>query len=315
MNHQLIYPQNSSFRILVLADIQESSPLSSEYGNKLLDLIKQTNPQLIVLLGDMIFGPVLFTKKKVKNVILSIVDLLNKAQIPFTFVFGNHDLDSLLSSEKQTELYRSSEYCITPAFNDRECSQSYSLDVLSSDNDKLFSLLFFDSGATCITGYGISYKGPNDTTLEWTKSYLEDSSVPCFAFQHVPVFNIYKLLDSHDRPVQNSVKGHGMFRGKWFTLNENAEGVLGESPCPEWQKEDKQFASWCLSDNMKAAVFGHDHKNSFSGVLNGIHLLQTPCVGTHCYGNDDTRGARIIDINTDGSFTSRIFALNQRGNN
>lgn len=306
----LYYPQNGSFRVLVIADIQESKALSKEYQNMLLKEIKDAAPQLIVLLGDAIFGPVLLTQKRVQKVLASIVGLFDGVKIPFTFVFGNHDLDSIMSPQKQMDIYKSSKYCITPTFADRSCSHSYLLNVLSDSDEKILNLLFFDSGATTLTKYGISYKGPGEDTDVWARDIIQNSSIPCFAFQHVPILSIYNLLSISSKRTNSSVKGHGPYRGKWLSLLPEASGILGESPCPEWLSDDHQILSWSHSDALKAAVFGHDHKNAFEGIVNKITLFQTPCAGLNCYGNDSTRGIRLLDINRDGSFTSKVVFFN-----
>lgn len=64
---------NNSYRILVIADIQVWKPLNTWKRSCLNRLIEVAAPDLIVLLGDMICGPVMFTERRIRAVLYSIL--------------------------------------------------------------------------------------------------------------------------------------------------------------------------------------------------------------------------------------------------
>ena len=168
-------------------------------------------------------------------------------------------------------------------------------------------LLFLDSGATKLSFSGLQYQPASEGQLQYTQSLLSnDACPPLFAFQHVPVPEIYQLLDVVSADSKCAVKGNGPYKGKNLIMKETCHGIMGEAPCPPW-KNAGQFDAWAKSGKVRAAVFGHDHKNAFDGVIDGIALLQTSCTGLHCYGKDELRGTRLLQISADGSFEHRVL--------
>lgn len=299
----LHFDTNGEFRILIIADIQDGNPLDEIKQKKLEQLINVANPGLIVLLGDMIFGPVVFSEKKARAIIESILKPIEKKQIPFAFVTGNHDTDSRVTTDKQMEMYRRSSLCITPMPSDRKCRESYSLFV-QDDNKLAVQLVFHDSGRTHITLRGVLYDPVSYEQLRYeTEALQENKDIPAFVFQHIPVPEIYKLISVTEKETQGSIRTGSFLNRKYMKLKNPQDGTLGEHPCPP-DRNAGQFNNLVQSGNVKAAVFGHDHKNSFCGEVEGIKLIQTACAGLSCYGDDRLRGGRVVKIQSDGKFST-----------
>ncbi len=309
MIRQLQCGPDGRFDILILSDIQEHRPLDAVSLDLIRGAVRRTRPALTVLLGDMIFGVLLHTPRGAEGVISSILGPILEEGVPFALVFGNHDIDSLVREERQLQEYLKSPLCLTPSLGGRECRQGYTLDVKKRDGgETAFSLMFLDSGATSFGRYGIGFRGPDADAVAWSEGILaKRRPLPFFIFQHVPVMSICRLIRSGDTDTGNAVRGRAVYRGRWLTLDAAADGVLGETPCPQWQDRDRQFEGWVRAGCVRAAVFGHDHKNSFEGAVDGIWILQTQCAGLHCYGTDSLRGYRTLSVFEDGSFESAAF--------
>ena len=290
------------FRILVIADVQVARPLRTDNQDKLIRLIDSCNPNLIVLLGDMLWGPGVYTKGKAKKIIDSIVFPIENAKVPFAFISGNHDRDSLVPIKKQVEMYRSSKLCLTPNIEERDCSNAYMLEIKNNGGKTVYQLIFLDCEATRLTLHGIQYAPVNEDQLRYTDKFINQKNrYPTIVFQHIPVLEIYKLIQTTNRPM---IRGHGPYRGKYLELKNIAIGTMREAPCPYWD-DVGQFKAWVQSRSVVAAVFGHDHKNSFTGDVEGIHLIQTSCAGFSCYGDEDLRGGRLLILNDGGQIQTR----------
>lgn len=299
----LQFDNNDQFRILILADIQDTKPLKTDMQDHLDLLIKESNPNLIVLLGDMIFGLVLFSKSRAKSIITSIIGIIEKHNIPFAFIAGNHDMEGALSIEEQIELYCSSACCISPSLTVRECPGSYSLFVHDSNSNPKIHLLFHDSGSTILSLKGVQYKPLRKDQIDYqTKALSNYINIPTYVFQHVPVLEIYKLVKTVDKGKPGAVK-HGK---EYIVLRNPEQGTLGEAPCPPVEN-DGEFDIWKERGNVKAAVFGHDHKNSFVGEVDGISFLQTPSAGLASYGDPLLRGGRVLTLYLDGTFKTHMI--------
>mgnify|MGYP003520743786 FL=1 len=57
---------------------------------------------------------------------------------------------------------------------------------------------------------------------------------------------------------------------------------------------------------------GHDHINTFETELNGIKIVNTAGSTFHSYGNEMTRGMRMITVNEDDTwnFESEMITIN-----
>lgn len=304
----LRFDSYGQFRILIISDIQEWKIPEERYSRYIEKIVQANKPDMAILLGDMLFGPLVWTHRRTEVLIGSIVKLLERYHLPFAFVLGNHDMDSFVPVTQQVDLYRRSSLCITPKISERRCPGAYSIDIRDTNDNAVIRLLMMDSGATRITLSGIQYIPIDNEQLKFTKSLLSDQECPpVFVFQHIPVPEIYSLLKSVPPEVPGAVHGHGSDRNRYFVLKDNADGTLGEAPCPPGENVG-QFDEWIQSGKVRAAVFGHDHKNSFVRSLDGVTLIQTSCAGLNCYGREDIRGCRMLSISSDGSFnTSPIY--------
>ena len=296
--------KDNQFRILVIADIQVWIPLSRDKQSYIRKLIQTASPDLIVLLGDMVCGPLMLTKRRIHAVIHSILEPIWESGIPYTFISGNHDQDARMSLEDQIHIYRENPNCITPLPSDRDCKGAYVVEIMNNNN-KIAKLLFIDNGATQITLQGVQYFPADKIQLDYTQRLLqEETKTPIFIFQHVPVPEIYQLIEVKDAFSSGSVRGHGPYRGKYLSLKKGIDGILGEAPCPSWTNT-QQYVDWKNSRKVAAAIFGHDHKNSFTGEVGGVSFVQVSCAGLTCYGTDSLRGGQLLTLYSNGEWSTK----------
>ena len=296
------------YKILILGDIQTHGMLTDPEKVALAELFRRTEPDFVVFLGDMISGLGGYGWRKLKKMIYAILDSTVGTKIPFAVVSGNHESFTTLPYSRQIEIYRQYPNCLTPSRRDRKCRKAYSLDLSDSKSDKpLFRLLFIDCAGSKATTIGQVYKTTKPSTLNYVKKVLSDPDCPpTVVFQHIIVPDVHRLLKTHDKDSKIGVRGSGPFRGQRVSLLHPEVGVLGECPSPSWINT-LQFADWVKSKKVIAAIFAHDHVNSFEDNISGIGIIQCPCAGMQCYGDEATRGARLVTIARSGKVSSKPY--------
>ena len=109
---------NGKFRVMQVADIQDTQQMSSDTLTFLSAALDEAKPDLVVFTGDQFKGyGVTFLlgdrEKNYEKAISRMVAPLEERNIPFTFVFGNHDDQAFgIPKEKQLKMYQSHKFCI-----------------------------------------------------------------------------------------------------------------------------------------------------------------------------------------------------------
>lgn len=300
----LKFKGDGEFKIMQVADLQDSGFATPATYDYLGSLIKEEDPDLIVLTGDNISGGVgeesieSLARWHVKKAIDETMSFFETFNIPVAVVFGNHDAEGQISKEEQMAMYQTYKCCV--GFDEGEslygCG-TYNLPILSSDGEKVvYNLWMFDSNMYDAVNGGYDYV--HEDQIAW---YVETSNalkaanggvpVPSMSFQHIIVNEIYDALVE----VEAGTPGSIPYGDKALALPEGT-GILGEGPCPGTQ-DSLQFETMVAQGDVKAMFFGHDHVNSFVVPYQGIDIVNTPTSGFGSYGDSATRGVRIITIN------------------
>ncbi len=270
--------RNQSFKIVQFTDLHLIG--GAEFASKndstyqlMRFVIKEENPDLVVLTGDIVVSA------GAEAIWKQVVEHMSDAKVPFAVTFGNHDTESDMSKPKILHFLQSNKYNMT--YNaDQSLSGvgNCSLPIYSTKgNSTPWVIYLFDS-----------HSYPKDTTMgvyDWIKNdqiqwYLKQNAayarkegkpVSALAFFHIPLpeFEVVRkqksVLGSIAEPVCSPRLNSGLF-------------------CSFVEKRDV------------AGVFvGHDHNNDFVGELAGIYLGYGRKTGyASAYDEVLERGARII---------------------
>ncbi len=300
----LKFKGDGEFKIMQVADLQDSPFVVSTTNEYLEKIINEEDPDLIVLTGDNISGGTGdaltegISRWQVKRGIDQFMSFFEKIGIPVAVVFGNHDGEALIGKEEQMAMYQTYKCCVGFDEGDKlyGCG-TYNLPILSSDGEKVvYNLWMFDSNMYDSVNGG--YDHVHEDQIAW---YVETSNalkaanggtpVPSMAFQHIIVNEIYNALVE----VEAGTPGSIPYGDKALALPEGT-GILAEGPCPG-TVDSLQFETMVAQGDVKAMFFGHDHVNSFVVPYQGIDIVNTPTSGFGSYGDKATRGVRIITIN------------------
>jgi 3',5'-cyclic AMP phosphodiesterase CpdA len=309
-----------TLKIMVIADIQDDISVSP-YTLKFIEAaLASETPDLVIFNGDNIQGTapsLIVNPNGVRHSISQFMEPIVKRDIPFALVFGNHDPQTIMSKEDQMKYYLSFANCLAEPNRIGGSVGNYNILIKNAQGKSVFNLWFFDSNSRVYSEYGYGYAYVTNEQLEWFASSAAQLTadngnvgIPSIVFQHIPVPEIYDMLSEVSKGTQDAVEGHGRWKGHYFVANPEfiATGSLGEGPCPP-DYNNGEFDRWIQEGNVKAAVFGHDHVNDFSGTYKNINMIYTPGVGFYSYGNGYKHGVRIIEINESDpeNFSTRLI--------
>lgn len=299
----LRFGDDGKFKIVVFADCQDDD---SPY-QKMIDFmdfaLTVEQPDLVVFTGDNVH---VNTIAKFRTGCRKILAPINAHQVPFAYTFGNHDADKYSNYDtakaQMHDVYMESPYCLTyDAAPSTTGFGNCNIPIYaSSGSDIAFNLWIIDSNMYASDG---GYDNVHQDQQDWmvaTNNALTASvghKVNSMVFQHIVVPEVYNCL------IESEV-GTKTYNGKNYLLglNDNAEGYLGEFPCPP-NTNSGEFTTLKNMGGVIGIVTGHDHANSFVGHWQGIDFIQMPGMTFESYGDDACRGYGVIELNENNTST------------
>ena len=291
---------NGRFRILQLSDIQEIVDTNPDTINLTREIINAAQPDLIVLTGDQIKGYGITMQKgdSQTNAALTLSNILApiaESGIPFTAVFGNHDVFGNADEEFQWRCYNLYENFVGINYD------FDSLPVYSEDeSDIKFCIYTFDSGLKTKGRYSPvkdelvkKYIAKRDEYKEKYNKYI-----PALAFQHIPPADIYDSLVKTEKGAYKALQGAGKFAENYYRLPSyavSARSFMGENAASPDEK-GLQVEALKEKGDILGLYFGHDHNNSFVVKNGNLDLGYTQGLGFNIYGPGKNRGGRVFEI-------------------
>ncbi len=320
----LKFDKNGNFRIMHITDthfIDNPFDEAIEFIEKALDDYK---PNLVVFGGDNIKGWFSTSMQLgVKKAINKLVTPLEKRNIPFTFVYGNHDWQTYLCpKELQNKFYAEYSNCILPN-GPQNLIHTGIGNVLVKDSTgtkNIFNIWLFDSG-TILKGDNFKFvENVSPAQVLWynvtCKKLAKENGgvIPAISFSHFPANEVVKVFEENKNGIIcDDGKAYALKAG--FT-----DGITNGVAGRENTRRDTFFndsseiptvntglyASWVRNGDVFAAFFGHAHENDFAGITeDNIAFCATASAGgfdiaaRYNKGSEviEARGLRIIDIN------------------
>lgn len=238
---------------------------------KLIDsLIKHEEPDIIVVTGD------LFMSILGKQLLTKFIKFMEQYKIPWTFIFGNHEIDYHKSMEEIVNVV----YSIDTSYlyfhhgpklsnNNSHGHSNFKL-KLTNNGTPILYLYMLDSKANRTDGV-IDQNFPYDYVsvdqVNWYKEEVLTDTVESLLFVHIPLM---EYLEYPEEPGEQ-IWPQGLNTGLFDEI---------------------------VSANKTRAVFvGHDHLNNFEFIYQEILLAYGNATGYNSYGTNP-KGARIIIYNS-----------------
>lgn len=306
-----IWGASEEFRILQLTDTHICGSIATIQTDRraltaCYDLIQETQPNMIVITGDLVYPMPLQTFSKDNlGAVGQLCELMDHIGIPWIFVYGNHDTETVAAYRAQelTGLYQY--YSQPPSgsllYADRrpEIYGRYNqyIRVCNSDGS-LNSLLFLiDSNDYVKNAEKVNeYDSVHEDQIQWYEDTIEQVKseegriVPSFVFMHI----LFPAFAQAQEALQN---GSG---DAAYLFGENGEGVS----CPE--RESGFFDAIVRNQSTQAVFVGHDHLNNMAVKYKGVDLVYSKSIDYYDYpgiaDRTEQRGATLITLFPDGSY-------------
>lgn len=326
---KLKFNSDGKFVILQVSDPQDMHIPRRGMFKMLNKVYDKVNPDLVVFTGDNILGNHINdapignrknvktkegTLKRMKKALGYVLDPVEKRNLPFAFIFGNHDDMNMISKEEQAAIFGSYNHCM-PYENDDETVDcgNYNVPIYGSDGEKMkFNLWMIDSAGSDSEGRNL-FECVKPETLDWydrkSRELQLQNGAPVMSlmFQHIPVketVDFFKECSSDDK---NAVLNRE--DGKYYCLDsEKAKGFAFEYPAVV-RDDYGQLDTLRKRGDVCALVFGHDHLNSFTGELDGVNIVQTSGASFRSYGNMVSRGVRVFELDENDTTSFRTYTI------
>lgn len=297
---------DGKFRILMIADTQEGAKVSSDTIHLIEASLDRAQPDMVVFSGDQIWRKSSFNgdKTKVTSALKTITQPVVDRKIPFAVCFGNHDRQVGLSNEEQFEIYKTFDGFIGESDDGIDGVGNHCFEIKEGDDVK-FLLYTIDSHSNLKVGYDCVHENQiqwyKDTRDKYEKKF--GNVIPGVVIQHIPICEVFDLMTRVKRTTKGAVRGFRTHDGEYFVLKKdrvNKEAFMRESPADP-QENSGEFEAMCEKGDIRGIYFGHDHNNSFDGLINGVNVGYTQGAGFNVYGPGKDRGTRVIDLYSNGT--------------
>jgi len=271
------YTDNDPFTLEIKGDtlkILQVTDLHLAYGidyrdRKTLELIKNLaksdDYDLIVITGDLTMSPY------APKLFLSLISHMESLEIPWTFVFGNHETDfhdyeDFLSIIPETEYLM---FKVGPEITNGGYG-NFKIEF-TKNNLPFYNAYFLDSKAERknYTEEEGEYDYLSLGQVWWYEDHVQTDTVDSLVFMHIPLRQFIDPIDYVGIFNEDKVYAQGVDTGFF-----NKMVTYGRS---------------------KALFVGHDHKNDFYLMMEGIMLAYGRATGYNGYGNLE-KGGRHIEI-------------------
>lgn len=272
----------------------------------LTEVITATNPDLIIMTGDNVYGE--FDDNG--SVWKKLVSFMDSFQIPWAPIFGNHDNESKMGVDWQCEQLENAQYCL---FEQKELSGNGNYSVGIKQGEKLTRVFYMldsngcgnASDETLANGHTIQATGFKADQIDWyTKQItilkeLSPATKISFAYHiQTAVFADAYAKYGFDQDDPNININIDTMDGK----TEGDFGFIGNQLKGAWDTNKSIYKSM-KALGVDSVFVGHEHENSASVVYEGIRFQ---------FGQKSSRYDRYNYIDANGNITN-VFGQNPAG--
>ncbi len=267
--------------------LQISDPQFSDWGtpdsycyNYLQETIDETQPDLILVTGDIVYGK--FDEDG--QFLLDYIEFMESFQIPWAPIFGNHENECILGVDWQCEQLENAEYCL---FEQRSLTGNGNYSVGLLQGNKLLRVFYMLDSNGCDAPSPASVSSVNGikTTAGFAQDQIDWYTASITALKtFAPKVKISFTYHIQQAVFEDAIEKYSdAFEASSSAPNIllNIDGLETESMtdfgCIGKQTEKLWDTDYSVWNGMKAlgvdSVFiGHQHTNSFSIVYEGVRL-------------------------------------------
>uniref|UniRef100_A0AB33JCJ0 Metallophosphoesterase family protein n=1 Tax=Prevotella sp. GTC17260 TaxID=3236796 RepID=A0AB33JCJ0_9BACT len=266
---------NGEFKIVQFTDVHYkiNNPNSVAALKCIDEVLTKERPDLIVLTGDVVYS------SPADKTLLEVLHRVSAYNIPFVYLFGNHDREFGMTNEALYDVARGVKNNIMP---DRKggASPDYTLRIKSHQGNRDAAVLYcMDSHSMAQDPSVGGYAWFTHDQIDWYRGQNAQFTalnggkpLPALAFFHIPLpeFTMASTLEKAA-----------------------LHGTRMEPACPA-DINTGMFSAMRLGGDVMGIFCGHDHDNDYSVMYKNILLAYGRFTGGNTEYNHLSNGARII---------------------
>lgn len=250
-------------------------------------VVSQTNPDLIFISGDIIYGQ--FDDDG--TVLRNFIDFMDSFEIPWTIVFGNHDNESAIGVDAQCEMYTNAKYCM---FKRGTVTGNGNFTIGISVDGELKRVMYMLDSHGCLRGHSLcadqlDYMVKKAGTLKEIYGILPDG----FTVFHIP-------LDYYKRIAYK--KGYANDEKDYFNIGVDVKAKDDDfgfdyELCCYIEIDDETVEKYLADTNTKGVFMGHNHSSCASIKYNGVKWTYGLKTGQYDYHTPGMMGGTLVTVN------------------
>lgn len=305
--------QNDECKILQLTDIHICAGVNTisadrKAFNACYDLIKETQPDLIIVTGDLVYPiPIQTFSNNNLESIYQFCTFMNNVGIPWAMVYGNHDTESIATYDENTfsglfAHFKSEGMPILYADKKPDVYGRYNQYIRIENNDGSLNRILFliDSNEYVESSKTINeYDCVHTDQIHWYSDTVDELSaengdtVRSFIYMHIPLPEFEEAVKALNDSSSDAV----------YLFGANGEGV-------SCSKINTHFFDMILEKRSTDAVFvGHDHLNNIGIKYKGVDLVYSKSIDyiayPHIAQSTNQRGATLVTLSKAGDYSIR----------
>lgn len=265
----------------------------------LTETITQTQPDLIILTGDIVYGAYDDNGSTLK----AFIRFMESFQIPWAPVFGNHDQESKMGADWQCQQLESAEYCLFEQKN-LTGNGNYSVAIKQGEEIKRVFYMLDTNGCSnaseesMANGQTSKMVGFGQDQIDWYTQQitqlkaLSPQTKISFAY-HIQQAVFGEALQKYG--FEQGQKTHDIYIDYEDNCADGDFGYIGRAMKDPWDSNKKIFNA--MKELGVDSIFvGHEHCNSASVVYEGVRLQYGQKSSEYDRYNSVTAGGEIIPI-------------------
>lgn len=309
-------PENEKLRILQLTDIQvidatgrrspgrlsekeiakwDPSRVEGNCYTHILNVVSQTDPHLILLTGDQIYGEFDDSGKMLRD----LIRFMETLEIPWAPVWGNHDQESGIGNAAMCRAYEEAEHCLfrTETTDPVDGTGNYAIRVEQA-GEPIEMVYLLDSHGC---------KHASDPEVRIPKSITENQiclieekaaevraragkTVPGIAAFHIPTADFFEAYEALGYPYEV-----GTVIGVTVSAKRGDFGAILEKDT-ECAERPPRFAERLKQCGVNGVFVGHHHNINTSVSYKGIRWTMGMKCGTYDYHINGALGGTLIEF-------------------
>ena len=268
--------KDGKFKIMMMSDLHGGVDCSKQIGVAIDAMVESEKPDFVFMCGDTA-GPGkihVSNEKELRDMLDDFTSAMEKRNIPWAHVFGNHDDNFGLTNEEQIEIYKTYENCLSKRGDENiHGVGNYVLPVYGENGEPELILYFFDSKNRRIYLHYDQVMWYINASETIEKQY--GRKIPALMFMHIPMPELQIIDDNREECKFIGTAAH-------------------HEPLPKISSG--LFNAALKRGDVKGIFFGHDHYSDFIGELEGIRMGYDASMDYNAGQSDDFRGVRIFEI-------------------